>query len=340
MNNLKKIGISALAGSLAMTAANAVEVAVTGDALISYSSERAPGDGEGANGKNFAMDSDLYFNAGGELDNGWNVSFFTALNTHSAVSNSSSQVTIGMGSLGTFQLNNKAGSKANGIDDVMPAAHQESWDRIATDNPSFFGADTASGSIDYRIPTQELMGATINFAITYDPSAEVGAGNASTTGSGVGVPGKAYVLQVAASGLEVGLGTEIIDNSQGLTTGSDEENTTAYIKYAMGPITVGYQEAYGNQRNGDTVEGADEEAEFWAIAYTQDNLSISYAESEVGTKAASNTAADSKAELTAIQAAYTMGAMTISGSFSDTDNSNNVAAQEYEETQIALSFAF
>ena len=34
MNKLKKIGVSALAGSLAMVSANAVEYAVTGDAMI------------------------------------------------------------------------------------------------------------------------------------------------------------------------------------------------------------------------------------------------------------------------------------------------------------------
>jgi hypothetical protein len=342
MNKLTKIGISALAGSLAMTAANAVEVAVSGDALISYSSEKAPGDSEAANGKNFAMDSDLYFNAGGELDNGWNVSFFTALNTHSVVSNSSSQVTIGMGSLGTFQLNNKGGSKANAIDDVMPNAHQESWDRIATDDPSFFGAATASGSVDYRIPTQEYMGLTVDFALTYDPGVDVGAGNASTTGTGAKNSGHAQVLQVSfpAAGLTAGFGLESLDNAPADAVGQGEDNATAYVNFAMGPVSVGVQEAYQNSRNGTAVEGADLEATFWAVAYTQDNISVSYAESTLQTKAASNTAVGAEAKLEAIQAAYTMGAMTVSGSLSETGNANQTAGQKYEETQIALSFAF
>ena len=40
------------------------------------------------------------------------------------------------------------GSKANAIDDVMPNAMQETWDRVADiniTNPSFFGAASASG---------------------------------------------------------------------------------------------------------------------------------------------------------------------------------------------------
>ena len=55
-----------------------------------------------------------------------------------------------MGSLGTVQVNNVAGSKANGIDDVMPNAYEETWDSLSPDNPSFFGSSTGSGSIDYR----------------------------------------------------------------------------------------------------------------------------------------------------------------------------------------------
>ena len=39
MKNLKKIGLSALAGSLAITSASAVEYSVTGDAIINYVSK-------------------------------------------------------------------------------------------------------------------------------------------------------------------------------------------------------------------------------------------------------------------------------------------------------------
>ena len=98
-----------------------------------------------------------------------------AANTHTAWSNSSSQVTIGMGSLGTVQFNNVAGAKANGIDDEMPNAYNATWDGLAIDNPSFFGSATASGSVDYRIPAQEMGGATVNASVTIDPAAEEGA---------------------------------------------------------------------------------------------------------------------------------------------------------------------
>ena len=120
----------------------------------------------------------------------------------------------------------------------------------------------------------------------------------------------------------------------------DEENTTGYIKYAMGPISIGYQEAYSNNRHAAGTEGADEEAEFWGLKYSQDGIALSYAESEYSTAAVSNTAASSVQELEAIQASYTMGSMTIMASLSEGSNIATTAGDNYEETSIAVNFAF
>ena len=130
MNNLKKLGLTALAGSLALTTANATEYSVTGDAVLKYASKMTLKVMK-ASGKGIGVDTDLYFNASGETDNGWTVAFFQAANTDGSWSNSSSQVTIGMGGLGTLKVNNKFGAAGNGIDDVMPAAYNETWDGLA-----------------------------------------------------------------------------------------------------------------------------------------------------------------------------------------------------------------
>ena len=149
------------------------------------------------------------------MDNGYTVSFYQGVNTNSTMAVTSAQVTLNMGSMGTLQLNEDFGSKANGIDDVMPNAMQETWDRVADiniTNPSFFGAATASGSVDYRIPTQEIAGLTINASVTYDPNTGEESSNASSGGIATSVPGTAYVLQVSAMGLEIGLGEETVEN--------------------------------------------------------------------------------------------------------------------------------
>ena len=342
MNKLKQIGLSALAGSLAVaTASNAVEYSLTGDAYVVFSTEDSTTT-DTASGKHFAADMDLYTNASTELDNGFTVSFFQGINTNSTMAVTTAQVTLGMGSLGTLQLNEDGGSKANAIDDVMPNAMQETWDRVAdinSTNPSFFGASTAQGSVDYRIPTQEIAGLTVNFAATYDPNVGEESSNASSGGLATNVSGDAYVLQVSAMGLEVGLGQENLANGQGLAAGTDEENTTGYVKYANGPISIGYQEAYADNRHAQGTLGADNEAEFWGIKYSADGIAVSYAESEYLTKATSDTAASLTQELEAIQASYTMGSMTIMASLSEGSNIA-AAAQNYEETSIAVNFAF
>jgi len=342
MNKLKKIGLSALAGSLAAVSANAAEYAVTGDAYVSYQSEDSV-KSEAGSGKNFSADMDLYFTASTELDNGFDITFFQAVNTDSTLAVTSMQVTLGMGSLGTLQLNEHGGSKANGIDDVMPNAMQETWDRVDDVNssdPSFFGSSTASGSIDYRIPTQEFAGTTINASITYDPNSGEAAANATSGGIATNVPGTAYTLQVSNSGLEIGMGIEMIDDDQGKTKASGTENTTVYAKYAYGPLSVGYQEAYKNAANGTGVTGADTEVEMWGIAYTMNDLTLSYAETEMQVQAVSSTAAGKTQEWESLQAAYSMGAMTISAALSEGSNVAGTAGANYEETSVAVNFAF
>jgi hypothetical protein len=323
-----------------VTSANAVDYSLTGDAIIKYTTRNAPASTEANNGKGIGVDTDLYFNASGELDNGFTVAFFQAANTDGAWANSSSQVTIGMGSMGTLQVNNIAGAKANGIDDVMPFAYEETWDSTlgADHRADNFGSATASGSLDYRIPAQELMGLTVNASLTYDPNAEVG----STTAGGPGATtasGTAYTLELAHdSGLSIGGGIENVDGSgtsQAGVSGKDESSATAYAKFAMGAITVGYQESYQDTING----GEDVEGEAWGIAYSAGDVSVSYGESAHTNHGISATA-QIETEMDSVQIAYTMGAMTVSAAMFETANASGIAGRTYEENEIAVSFAF
>jgi len=340
MNNYKKIGISALAGSLAMVSANALEYTMGGELASTFTS--AKGNTTAEAGKGFGTETDLTFTATGELENGWTVTSFMGVDTATNLTNSSSQVTIGMGSLGTIRLNHIGGSSANGMDDVMPNAYQETWDGLSDGtNPSFFGAATASGSIEYRMPEMESNGMTVNASILYDPSS-----SGANTVRGVGtdaVSGNAYTATASHEiGISAGVGYETVDDSQGITTAGagNTSASTGYIKYAYGPITLGYQQAYNNLRHGGAIaEAGDSEATMSAIAYTAGNLTVSYGESELKTVAVSNTASTS-IDLDSIQAAYVMGAMTISAAISETANSGGVAGATHEENTLAVSFAF
>ena len=142
MNNFKKIGLSALAGSMVATSAYAADASVTMESQAVYSTAQGNENAtEASNGKGIGVDTDLHFKASGELDMGWTVSVSHVLDTNNDVTNSSTQMAVGMGSLGTFQFNHDGGSSSNGIDDVLPFAYEEPWDGTpGTNEGNIFGS--------------------------------------------------------------------------------------------------------------------------------------------------------------------------------------------------------
>ena len=341
MNKLTKVGLSALAGSLAVVSAQASEYSVTGDSQIVYSSaEGNEANSAASNGRGFGVDTDLYFNASGETDNGFSVGFFMALNTDDTITNSSSQVTIGMGSLGTVQFNDVSGSAANGIDDVLPKAYEETWDGT-THARSFdsFGSTTQSGSVDYRTPSFSFGDISVSATYTYDPNA--GSGPAAAGGVAANdYSGDAITAKISGMGLTIGGGIEEVNASVVTTGARGTERATGYALYKSGPISIGYQEMFQNTENlGDnTTQAPDVEGDGIGIAFTQDNVSFSYAEVTEEVKDISATTS-LETEMTALQATYTMGAMTLGASMYETDNPEGTTGK-YEETELSVSFAF
>ena len=134
--NLKKIGLTALAGSLVATSLVAGEMAVTGSASMKVRHV----DGGAANaGKAFSMGNQLEFNGSGELDNGLNVSLSFVLDqdddatTGSTTKNSnagtpfdSHSVSIGSDALGTLVFHGEGGSSAQSAMDTTAAG--DLWD--------------------------------------------------------------------------------------------------------------------------------------------------------------------------------------------------------------------
>jgi outer membrane protein OmpU len=335
MNNFKKIGLSALAGSLATVSAHAVDIEVTGDAILTWMSAEGNQAGSTAsNGKGIGMDSDLYFNASGELDNGWTVSVFTALNTDATITNSSSQMTIGMGSLGTVMVADvAAGSSANGIDDISPNAYEESWDNTTgTANIQGFGDNTTAGAVEYRTPALDFMGASISATYAYDPAANVAAPSAGAVADGA-QSGDAGTVKVTYEGLTLGAGYEAVSDD-GTTTG--EKGGTAYAKYSMGPITASYQETHINSASG----GADIIGDIMGVSYTAGDITISYSQLTEQTSAIASTAALEEEEFSTTQIAYSMGAMAIRAALFESDNLDGVAGAKYEATELSVSFSF
>lgn len=343
MNKLTKVGLSALAGSLAMVNANAVEMALTGDAMIKYeSAEGNEAAAAGSNGKGFGVDNDLYVNASGELDNGWTVSVYAAINLEATTTSneSSVQTTIGMGSLGSISFNDVWGVPS-WIDDMSSAIHayEEPWDSTTHGRMvDAFGADTQSGSVSYLTPSFDFGGMSVSGTVTYDPNH--GAGPAAPGGvGGNSQSGTAITLKAVMGGLEIGAGRETSETTLVGVDLQDEVNTTGYLLYKNGPLGIVYQEDYKDEASNSATNGTDYEAETWGISFAQGDWAISWVEQTENKKAVGATAAGKEVEMEALTASYTMGAMSIKGGFFETSNPEWTTGS-FEATEIALSFAF
>jgi outer membrane protein OmpU len=173
MNNLKKVGLTALATSLITTSAFAGAVSVTGSASINLANQSNSTQGNG-----FSSGDSLNFSGSGELDNGMTVTMKQEID--GGVMDDRS-VSISMDGMGTLTFNNHGGSTAmSAVDDVMPTAYGESWDVIGhtaassslttgqTGKEAAIGGFTDNNNFFYAVP-EMVEGLGIN--VSYTPSA-------------------------------------------------------------------------------------------------------------------------------------------------------------------------
>ena len=112
-----------------------------------------------------------------------------------------------------------------------------------------------------------------------------------------------------------------------------------YIKYAMGPITVGYQEHETSITEAADAPSYNSESIGIALA-VNDQLSIGYSEVDETKNAIGATTATS-ADIEALTIAYSMGGMSIKAYRMNATNPNYDAnAVTTEKSEIALALAF
>ena len=141
----------------------------------------------------------------------------------------------------------------------------------------------------------------------------------------------------------------------------DEFNGSWFVNYNFGPVSVGYQETYfdaglAHQGNDLTtteaksvgLSGGIFTGEAMSIAFNvNDNLSISYSETEDTYDAQANTTTggdgvdDVTSKTESIQVAYTMGSMSINAySTERTHNNYDSDVDKINVNEIAIGLAF
>ena len=319
MNNFKKIGLSALAGSLVAFSAHAGELSVSGSASLSISD--ADTNGTAISGNQFSMGDSVTFSGSGEMDNGMTISVSYELDGDAADTGNefdSHSMTLDTNGMGTITFAGHGGSSAmSAIDDVTPNAYEESWDGVTgADTGTLVGGTSGENMFTYTSPS--LSGATITMAYL----------NASDAVTDVSYTDFAIAYSPEmVDGLTVGYG----QGDTEVTTGTEIEHTAMYVKYTYGSVTVGYQE---NEADA-AAAASDIDFEAFGISYAvSDNMTIAYNQSEsvVGTTGTQ--------EASGISASFTSGGMTIAGVMNDVDNVSGVAANDTEGYELNLSFAF
>jgi len=357
MNNLKKLGVTALAGSLAAVSAQAGEMSMNGSANMTYYTTSK------SEGKGIGTDKGLTVSGAGELDNGWTFSIYTYFSDGLALSSHATSLT--MGSLGTITAGAYFGGNSSSYDEEVPQAYEQTSDR-QQNSANQVGNWMDNGGLTWKPPALDLGSASVQAHVGFSPDADDAHTNNGSVGTKSGTWGAGTDFGLTVTGLVEGLtiGGYVAerDNENPLTGAGtpahDEFNGTWYAKYTMGSVSVGYSEAYydsglhgvataaATAKAIGTSAGVFENTQMSIAFNVNDNLSISYTESEDTYNAqASNTSGQTIADVTqeteALQAAYSMGGMTIKAFQMEASNpgwDSDATKNTFSEISIGLSF--
>ena len=315
MNNMKKVGLTALAGALVSVSANALDVSVSGGASLNFAGEEHTTAGNG-----WSMNDGITFSSSGEMDNGMTVTVTQILNNDDVSAGSrvidTHSLAIDMGDSGTLTFYGTGGSSVmDMIDDKTPTANEESWDDIT-------GADSIPGGVAgadmFHYSNGSLMdGLTISAAyVPSDGTTEV----ESSSDYGFTFTG--------IEGLEIGAG-QGEDNSAAATL----DLTQMYATFTMDAFSVG---VHASESDSETAS-ADKDFTAFGISYAvSEDMSVSLNTSTIEYE--NSTLSDQEA--TGVSISYTMGSMTLSGNVNSVDNVAGVSATDRSGYAMTLGFAF
>jgi outer membrane protein OmpU len=326
MTNIKKIGLTALAGSLVATSAFAGAMDVTGSASVKFVSEHETEHTQ----NNYTMGQTLNFSGSGEMDNGMTISY-GYLMTNAALSSSTLKLDMGdMGSLHFAEGANPAG--IGGWKDKMPTAGEEVYDDMGGEANGYATFPT-NGTIGYNGNLGDLVNVSVSYNKNSSSTAVVagtGTTDTRTITTNTGSSSSIVISGSPADGATVFYGQ---GEKAGTTKELGTDMWTAGVTYAVGGTTVGVQQTSIDS----ATANADADRLHIAASYqVNDDLAISYGMSTVEFEDA--TKVDQEDSGFAIS--YTMGSMSLVGSWNESDNVSGTSATDDSHTEIALSFAF
>ena len=313
MNNFKKIGLTALAGSLVATSAFAGELTATGAASIGVSN--ITGTNDQSYGNDWSMGNSVTLAGSGELDNGLTVTMSMELDAGAENAGGpfdSQSITLASDALGTLVFSGHGGSSAQSAIEVTAAG--DIWNNTLGLTGTITNAEAGDNNLFYTLPA--LMD---GLALT----ASLAPGDVAATDTHMS-------YAAVYTGVE-GLTLKAGQGEWGTKTAGGD-TTTMSASYAFGSFTVSASESHSDSMAAST----DVEVTSFQLAYTvSDDISITYGE-ETFDKDASAT----DEEISGFGVSYTTGGMTISGSMISADGGAYVAGTETDKWSLTAAFAF
>ncbi|MDC3082566.1 porin [Candidatus Pelagibacter sp.] len=311
MNNLKKVGLTALGTALVASSAQAADFSMSATSQITFA-----GADNGVKGNGWSMSDSITFSASGEMDNGMTISHTIELDGGAGVGANTLSIDTGdMGKL-TF-VGGSSTSVINAWDDLTPTANEEAHGVGYMGTPAGAANGPASTHNIFIYDYTVMDGLAIKAG--YTPS------HSSTAIDGSMDYGIHYT------------GVENLDIYAAMGENNDAANeadlSMMMVKYTMGALSVGYQV---NETDFGTGT-ADEDFSAIGVSYAvSDDLSVSLNSSTIDFE--SSTLDDQEA--TAVSFSHTSGGMTISGSYGSMDNVAGSSTTDNSAYELNVKFAF
>ena len=307
--NIKKIGLTALAGSLVVTSAHAGAMSASGTASMALKN-----DSNTQAGKSWTMGNSVILSGGGELDNGINVSLSFELDSGVDTGTGtgpfdSHSLTLSSDGLGTLVFAGHGGSSAQSAIDGTAAG--DLWNN----GSGISGPAAAAAGDNSMLYTLPAMVDGVGITASYSPGRAAQDSHTAFAISYTGVEGLTLNYGQGDSG----------------APGSEITSTTMKASYAVGSFTLG-----ASKTEADKTGASDREVTSYNVAYTvSDDISIGY-----GVETFDTAGSSVDEETRGFNISYTTGGMTLGAMQVEAEGVGNSASSEKDRWKLSASFAF
>jgi outer membrane protein OmpU len=309
MNNLKKVGLTALAGALVSVSANAADFSVTGGASINFYGEEGKDTGNG-----WTMSDVITFSASEDYD------FGSVTVTHTLDDNTvdGRSMVINMGDNGTLTFSGIDGNSVTGSkDDTTPTAGEEAWGDVTGATGALGGAsdnDMFHYSHSSLIEGLTLAASYVPSSLAVEEESSFDYGAEFTTEGGITV---------------------------GVATGENNADADASIDTT---ILYGNMVVAESFTIGATVSEADSETANADVDFQA--MGVSYAMSEEMSISLNTSSHDFEnttlqdQDAVGVSVSYVMGSMTFTANHNTVDNIAGTGTDDRSGYNLNLAFAF